>query len=205
MNMLILYYSMYGHTFGLCDAAAEGARQVPATVVTMRRVPETLPADLLEKIGAVEAASSFRQDPVADIMELADYDTVIFGSPTRYGNMCGQMRSFLDGSGPLWASNALVGKVASVMTSSGTQHGGQESTILTFIPTLLHLGYVYVGLPYSFTGQNRTDEISGCSPYGASTVAGPSNERKPTANELEGARFQGRHVATIGSRLAKVG
>jgi NAD(P)H dehydrogenase (quinone) len=205
MNMLILYYSMYGHTFALCDAAAEGARQVPGTVVTMRRVPETLPADLLDKLGATEAASSFRQDPVASVMELADYDTVIFGSPTRFGNMCGQMRAFLDGAGPLWGSNALVGKVASVMTSSATQHGGQESTILTFIPTLLHLGYVYVGLPYSFAGQNRIDEISGCSPYGASTVAGSSNERKPTANELEGARFQGRHVAMIGSRLAKVG
>ncbi len=205
MNMLILYYSMYGHTFSLCDSAAEGARQVPGTVVTMRRVPETLPQELLEKLGAVEAARSFRQDPVADVTELADYDGVIFGSPTRFGNMCGQMRSFLDGSGSLWASNALVGKVASVMTSSGTQHGGQESTILTFIPTLLHLGYVYVGLPYSFTGQNRTDEISGCSPYGASTVAGSSNERKLTSNELEGARFQGRHVAMIGSRLAKAG
>lgn len=205
MNMLIIYYSMYGHTFGLCEAAAEGARQVPGTVVTMRRVPETLPAYLLDKLGATEAAASFRQDPVADIMELADYDAIIFGSPTRYGNMCGQMRSFLDASGPLWASNALVGKVASVVTSSATQHGGQESTILTFIPTLLHLGFVYVGLPYSFAGQNRIDEISGCSPYGASTIAGSSNERKPTANELEGARFQGRHVAMIGSRLAKIG
>ena len=169
MNMLILYYSMYGHTFALCDAAAEGARQVPGTVVTMRRVPETLPADLLEKLGATEAARSFRQDPIANVMELADYDAVIFGTPTRFGNMCGQMRSFLDGSGPLWGSNALVVKVASVMTSSATQHGGQESTVLT------------------------------------STIAGSGNERKPTANELEGALFQGRHVAMIGSRLAKVG
>lgn len=205
MNMLIIYYSMYGHTFGLCEAAAEGARQVPGTAVTMRRVPETLPHDLLEKLGALEAARSFRQDEVADIMELGDYDAIIFGTPTRYGNMCAQMRAFLDGSGPLWTSNALVGKVASVMSSSGTQHGGQESTILTFIPTLLHLGFVYVGLPYSFGGQNRNDEITGCSPYGASTIAGTRGERKPTANELDGARFQGRHVAMIGARLTRIG
>lgn len=205
MNLLIIYYSMYGHTFGLCEAAAEGARQVPGTAVTMRRVPETLPQDLLEKLGALEVARGFRQDPVADVMELAEYDAVIFGTPTRYGNMCGQMRSFLDGSGPLWVGNSLVGKVASVLTSTGTQHGGQESTILTFIPTLLHLGYVYVGLPYSFSGQNSNDEIMGCSPYGASTIAGTRGERKPTPNELDGARYQGRHVAKIGSRLAKVG
>ncbi len=205
MNMLIIYYSMYGHTFSLCEAAAEGARQVPGTAVTMRRVPETLPHDLLEKLGALEAARTFRQDGVADIMELGDYDAIIFGTPTRFGNMCAQMRAFLDGAGPLWLSNALVGKVASVMSSSATQHGGQESTILTFIPTLLHLGLVYVGLPYSFGGQNRNDEITGCSPYGASTVAGTKGERKPTANELDGARFQGRHVAMIGARLAKIG
>lgn len=205
MNMLIIYYSMYGHTFSLCEAAAEGARQVPGTAVTMRRVPETLPHDLLEKLGALEAARTFRQDEVANIMELGDYDAIIFGTPTRFGNMCAQMRAFLDGAGPLWLSNALVGKVASVMSSSATQHGGQESTILTFIPTLLHLGFVYVGLPYSFGGQNRNDEITGCSPYGASTVAGTKGERKPTANELDGARFQGRHVAMIGARLAKIG
>lgn len=205
MNLLILYYSMYGHTFGMCEAAAEGARQVPGAAVTMKRVPETLSEELLQKLGALEAARTFRQDPVANVMELEDYDAVIFGTPTRYGNMCGQMRVFMDGTGPLWSKNALVGKVASVLTSTGSQHGGQESTILTFIPTLLHLGYVYVGLPYSFGGQNRNDEITGCSPYGASTVAGVSGERRPTVNELDGARFQGRHVAQIASRIAKIG
>lgn len=202
MNLLIVYYSMYGHTFALCEAASEGARQVPGVTVTMKRVPETLPDQILEKLGASEAAKMFRQDSVAEALELEDYDAVIFGTPTRFGNMCGQMRSFLDGTGPLWVKNTLVGKVASVLTSTGTQHGGQESTILTFIPTLLHLGYVYVGLPYSFTGQNRNDEITGCSPYGASTVAGAEGERRPTENELQGALFQGRHVAQIASKLA---
>jgi NAD(P)H dehydrogenase (quinone) len=168
----------------------------------LRRVPETLPQNVLEKMGAVEAQKAFSHVPVCTVEELTDADAVIFGTPTRFGNMCGQMRQFLDATGQLWAEGKLVGKVGSVFTSTATQHGGQESTILSFHTTLLHHGFVVVGLPYAFQGQMRNDEITGCSPYGASTIAGTSGERKPSENELDGARFQGQHVAAIASKLA---
>ena len=203
MKVLIVYYSMYGHIHQMAQAVAEGVRQVEGAEAVLRRVPETLPDDVLAKMGALESQKSMAHVPVCTVDELAEADAVIFGTPTRFGNMCGQMRQFLDATGQLWARGALVGKVGSVFASSNTQHGGQESTILSFHITLLHQGFVIVGLPYAFQGQMRMDEITGGSPYGASTIAGGSGERMPSANELEAARFQGRHVATITSRLAE--
>jgi NAD(P)H dehydrogenase (quinone) len=202
MKILVLFYSMYGHVYRMAEAVAEGAREVNGADVELMRVPETLPPAVLEKMGAVEPQAAFAQIPVAAPEDLALADAVIFGTPTRFGNMCGQMRQFLDATGQLWAQGKLVGKVGSVFTSTATQHGGQESTILSFHITLLHHGFVIVGLPYAFQGQMRNDEITGGSPYGASTVAGTSGERTPTENELAGARFQGRHVAAIAAKLA---
>jgi len=203
MKVLVLYYSTYGHIHQMAQAMAEGAREVAGAEVVLRRVPETLPSEVLEKMGAVQAQKAFSDVPFATVDELAQADAIIFGTPTRFGNMAGQMRQFLDATGQLWATGALVGKVGSVFTSSATQHGGQESTILTFHVTLLHHGMVVVGLPYAFQGQMRIDEITGGSPYGASTIAGGSGERMPSENELAAARFQGKHVATIASKLAK--
>lgn len=201
MKILIVYYSMYGHIYKMAEAAAEGARAVEGAEVVIRRVPETLPADVLEKMGAVATLGLQTQIPVCTVEELGEADAVIFGTPTRFGNMCGQMRQFLDSTGQLWIKGALVGKAGSVITSSNTQHGGQEATILSFHITLLHQGMVIVGLPYSFQGQMNTSEITGCSPYGASTIAGADGSRSPTENELAGARFQGEHVARIASKL----
>jgi NAD(P)H dehydrogenase (quinone) len=201
MKVLIVYYSTYGHVHKMAEAIAEGVKQVDGAEAIMRRVPETLPDEVLEKMGAVDAQKAFSQVPICTVDELASADAVIFGTPTRFGNMCGQMRQFLDATGQLWAQGALVGKVGSVFTSSATQHGGQESTILSFHITLLHHGFVVVGLPYAFQGQMRIDEITGGSPYGASTIAGGSGERMPSENELDAARFQGRHVAQIASKL----
>jgi NAD(P)H dehydrogenase (quinone) len=203
MKVLIVYYSMYGHVHRMAEAMAEGAKTVSGAEVVMRRVPETLPPDVLAQMGAVEAQKKIQHIPVATVDELAAADAIIFGTPTRFGNMCGQMRQFLDATGQLWALGALVGKVGSVFTSTATQHGGQESTLLSFHITLLHHGLVVVGLPYSFQGQMRNDEITGGSPYGASTIAGTQGERAPTENELQAARFQGAHVAAIASRLFK--
>lgn len=203
MKILIVYYSMYGHIYRMAEAVAEGVKEVKGAKVEMRRVPETLPEDALKKMGAIEAQKSFVHIPVCTVDELSSADAIIFGTPTRFGNMCGQMRQFLDATGQLWLKGALVGKVGSVFTSSATQHGGQESTILSFHTTLLHQGMVIVGLPYAFQGQMRIDEITGGSPYGASTIAGGKGERMPSENELAGARFQGKHVATIASKLAK--
>jgi NAD(P)H dehydrogenase (quinone) len=185
----------------MAEAIAEGVKQVDGAEPVMRRTPETLPDEVLEKMGAVEAQKAFSHVPVCTVDELASADAVIFGTPTRFGNMCGQMRQFLDATGQLWAQGALVGKVGSVFTSSATQHGGQESTILSFHISLLHHGFVIVGLPYAFQGQMRIDEITGGSPYGASTIAGGSGERMPSENELDAARFQGRHVARIAAKL----
>jgi NAD(P)H dehydrogenase (quinone) len=201
-KVLVVYYSMYGHVRGMADAVAEGARDVPGVEVALRRVPETLSDQALQALGALEAQKRLADVPVCTTEELAGADAIIFGTPTRYGNMCGQMRQFLDGTGQLWVRGALIGKVGSVFTSSATQHGGQESTILSFHVTLLHHGLVVVGLPYSFPGQMRIDEITGCSPYGSSTIAGGKGERLPSENELAGARFQGRHVAAIAKKLA---
>jgi NAD(P)H dehydrogenase (quinone) len=202
MKVLIVYYSMYGHVHRMAEAVAEGVREVPGAEAVPRRVPETLSEDVLEKMGALEAQKAMAHIPVCTVAELAEAEAVIFGTPTRFGNMCGQMRQFLDATGGLWAKGSLVGKVGSVFTSSGTQHGGQESTILSFHLTLLHQGMVIAGLPYSFAGQSRMDEITGGSPYGASTIAGGKGERMPSENELAGARYQGRHVATIAKKLS---
>jgi NAD(P)H dehydrogenase (quinone) len=192
---------MYGHIHRMAQAIAEGARAVPGSEVTLRRIPETLPEKTLAAMGALEAQKSMAAVAVAEVDELALADAIIIGTPTRYGNMCGQVRQFLDATGGLWVKGALVGKVGSVFTSSATQHGGQESTILSTHTTLLHHGLVIVGLPYAFAGQMRIDEVTGCSPYGASTIAGGAGERQPSENELAGARWQGRHVAAIAAKL----
>ena len=202
MKVLIVYYSMYGHIYKMAQAIAEGVLLVEGAEVELRRVPETLPEGVLEKMGATAAQKEQAQVPVCTVDELAGADAVIFGTPTRFGNMCGQMRQFLVATGKLWLSNALVGKAGSVFASSNTQHGGQESTILSFHNTLLHQGMVIVGLPYTFVGQMTMAEISGCSPYGASTIAGDGGSRLPSENELAGARFQGEHVARIAKKLA---
>jgi NAD(P)H dehydrogenase (quinone) len=201
MKVLIVYYSMYGHIHKMAQAIAEGVSSIPGAEAVLRQVPETLPKDVLEKMGALDARQSMAAIPVCTVDELAAADAVIFGTPTRFGNMCGQMRQFLDATGQLWAKGALVGKVGSVFASSNTQHGGQESTILSFHITLLHQGFIIVGLPYAFQGQMRMDEITGGSPYGASTIAGESGARMPSENELEAARYQGRHVAGIAAKL----
>jgi NAD(P)H dehydrogenase (quinone) len=201
MKVLIVYYSTYGHVHKMAEAIAEGVKEVSNSEAVMRRVPETLPGEVLEKMGAVDAQKAMTHVPICTVDELASADAVIFGTPTRFGNMCGQMRQFLDATGQLWAKGTLVGKVGSVFTSSATQHGGQESTILSFHITLLHHGFVVVGLPYAFQGQMRIDEITGGSPYGASTIAGGSGERMPSENELDAARFQGKHVAQIALKL----
>lgn len=203
MKALIVYYSMYGHIHKMAEAVAEGVREVPRAEAVLRRVPETLSEEVLKKMGALEAQKALAHIPIVTVDELPSADAIIFGTPTRFGNMCGQMRQFLDATGELWAKGALVGKVGSVFASSATQHGGQESTILSFHTTLLHQGMIVVGLPYSFQGQMRIDEITGVSPYGASTIAGGKGERMPSQNELAAARFQGKHVATIASKLAR--
>lgn len=196
-RVLVLYYSSYGHIEQMARAIAEGAASVDGTEVTVKRVPELMPKDVAEKAGV----KLDQEAPIATPEELADYDAIIFGTPTRFGNMAGQMRNFLDQTGGLWAQGKLIGKVGSVFASTATQHGGQESTILTFHPTLLHHGMVVVGLPYSCQQQMGLDEIKGGSPYGASTIAGAQGERMPSEQELEMARFQGRHVAEIAAKL----
>lgn len=203
MKILIVYYSLYGHIHQMAEAVAAGAREVSGAEVVLRRVPETLSHDILEKMGAVEAQKKLEHIPVCTVEELASADAIIFGTPTRFGNMCGQMRQFLDATGGLWFKGALIGKVGSVFTSAATQHGGQESTILNFYTNLLHHGMVIVGLPYSFQGQMRTDEVCGASPYGASTIAGTQGERMPSETELAAARFQGKHVAELAAKLSK--
>ena len=195
-KMLVVYYSAYGHIETMAYAQAEGAKLAGAEVV-VKRVPELVPEEVAKKSG-------FKLDQKAAIVtvdELPEYDAIIFGSGTRYGTVTSQLRSFIDQTGGLWAKGALVGKVGSVFTSSATQHGGQESTILGFLPTLLHLGLIVVGLPYSFQGQMGVDEIKGGSPYGASTITGGDGKRMPSAIELEAARYQGRHVAEITQAL----
>jgi NAD(P)H dehydrogenase (quinone) len=202
VKVLIVYYSLYGHVARMAHAVAEGAKGVSGAEVVVRRVPETLPPEVIEKMGAAEAQKSLSQVPVCTLDELASADAVIFGTPTRFGMMCGQMRQFLDSTGQLWMKGSLVGKVGSVFTCTGTQHGGQESTLLSFHVTLLHHGMIVVGLPYSFQGQTITSEITGGSPYGASTIAGGKGDRMPSENELAGARYQGKHVAAIAAKLA---
>lgn len=195
-KVLVLYYSTYGHIETMAEAVAEGAREAGATV-DVKRVPETVPEE-------VAKANHFKLDqkaPVATVDDLKNYDAIIFGAGTRFGTVASQMRSFIDQTGGLWFTGALVGKVGSVFTSSATQHGGQESTILGFLPTLLHHGMVVVGLPYAFQGQMGVDEIKGGSPYGASTITDGDGSRQPSEVELAGARFQGKHVATVAAKL----
>jgi len=197
-KVLVLYYSFYGHIEAMAEAVAEGARQVPGAEVVVKRVPETLSADVLKNAHA----KTDQKAPVATVDELVDYDAIIIGSGTRYGSVVSQIRSFWEQTGALWAKGSLIGKVGSVFTSSATQHGGQESTILTTWPLLAHHGLVIVGLPYSAQGQMRIDEITGGSPYGASTITGGDGKRMPTENELELARFQGKHVTEVAKKLA---
>ncbi len=201
MKILVLFYSTYGHIYELAKAVAEGAKSVSGAEVTIRRVSETLPEEILAKIGALEAQKAMADVPVAQPEELAEYDAIIFGTPTRFGNMAAQMKAYIDGTGALWAKGALVGKIGSVFTSTATQHGGQESTILSFHTVLLHHGMLIAGLPYSFAGQSTMAEISGGSPYGASTITGADGSRMPSSNELDGARFQGKHVATMAAKM----
>ena len=196
-KVLVLYYSSWGHMEQMANAAAEGARAAGAEV-TVKRVPELTP---------IEVAKQFHYKldqaaPIADPNELADYDAIVFGTPTRYGMMAAQMKNFLDQTGGLWAKGALVGKVGSTMSSSATQHGGQESTNLSFHTVLLHHGMVVVGLPYAFQGQMGVEEVKGGTPYGASTIAGGDGSRQPSAVELDAARFQGEHVAKIAAKLS---
>ncbi|MDD5094417.1 MAG: NAD(P)H:quinone oxidoreductase [Dehalococcoidia bacterium] len=201
MKAKIIFYSMYGHIYTMAEAVAEGVREVEGATAELLQVPEIIPDAILEKSGAMKARQAFAHIPIATPNDLVDADAIIFGTPTRFGNMCAQMRNFLDQTGGLWAKNALVGKVGSVFTSSATQHGGQETTITSFHTTLLHLGMVIVGLPYSEDRQKTMAEISGGSPYGASTIAGGDGSRKPSENELAMARFQGRYVAGIAKKL----
>lgn len=197
-RVLILYYSMYGHVETMAKAVADGARSVAGTEITIKRVPELMPEDVARKAGAkLEQAA-----PIATVDELPNYDAIIFGTPTRFGNMCAQMRNFLDQTGRLWMKGGLVGKVGSVFTSTATQHGGQETTITSFHTTLLHHGMIVVGVPYSCQELLNMGEITGGSPYGAGTLAGGDGSRTPTENELTIARFQGAHVAKVAAKLA---
>lgn len=202
MKILIVYYSLFGHVHALAEAAAEGVNTVDGTEAVLRRIPETLTPEIIKKMGAEEAQKKMASTPVCTIDELGEVDAIIFGTPTRFGNMCGQMKQFLDAVGQLWVRGALIGKPGAFIASSNTQHGGQESTILTAHVTLLHLGMIVVGLPYSFTEQSLTEQISGCSPYGASTIAGGDGSRMPSSIEVSGARYQGRYIAEIANKLA---
>lgn len=198
-KVLVLYYSSYGHVEQMANAVAEGARGVAGAEVTLKRVPELVSHEVAEK-------SHYKMEqaaPVANPDELADYDAIIFGTPTRYGNMAAQMKNFIDQTGALWFQDKLVGKVGSVFTSTASQHGGQETTITSFQSVLFHLGMIVVGLPYSFKGMLTLDAVHGGTPYGASTMAGGDGSRQPTQVELDGARFQGRHVAETAAALVK--
>ena len=202
MKLLVLFYSAYGHVYKMAEAEAEGARSVPGVEVDLMQVAETLPVEVQEKTGVAQARKSFAHVPIASVGDLEKADAILFGTPTRFGNMAAPMRTFLDGTGGLWIKGALVGKVGGVFTSTATQHGGQESTILSFHTTLLHQGMVVAGLPYAFQGQTRIDELTGGSPYGASTIAGGKGERMPSETELAGARAQGKYVAQLALGLA---
>ena len=198
-RILVLYYSAYGHIEIMARAVAEGAREAGATV-DVKRVPELVPEEVAKAAGM--KLEEHHEAPAASPGELGDYDAIIVGTPTRFGNMAAQMRNFWDQTGALWGKGALIGKVGSVFTSTASQHGGQETTLLSVQTTLLHHGMVIVGLPYSFTGNVIMSEVSGGTPYGASTIAGPDGSRMPSENELAGARFQGKHVAEIARKLA---
>jgi len=198
-KILVLYYSSYGHTEAMANAVAEGARGIAGVEVAVKRVAEITPREIAEK-------SHYKLDqaaPVATVDELPDYDAIVFGTPTRYGNMAAQMKNFIDQTGGLWFGDKLVGKVGSVFTSTATQHGGQETTLTSFHTVLFHLGMIVVGLPYTFKGMMRLDEVTGGSPYGATTIAGGDGSRQPSDTELDGARHQGRHVAEVTAALVR--
>ena len=197
-KVLVLYYSMYGHIETMAQAVAEGARSVEGTEVTIKRVPDLVPEDVARKAGAKLDQAA----PIATVDELPNYDAIVFGTPTRFGNMCAQMRNFLDQTGRLWMNGNLIGKVGSVFTSTATQHGGQETTITSFHSTLLHQGMIIVGVPYSCQELMNMSEITGGSPYGGGTLAGGDGHRQPSENELKIARFQGAHVAKIAKENA---
>jgi NAD(P)H dehydrogenase (quinone) len=201
MKILVLFYSMYGHIYLMAEAIAEGVKSVSDVNVDIYQVPELVPDEVLAKAGAKDAKKAFAHIPIAKPEILGDYDAVIFGTPTRFGNMTAQMRSFLDQTGEIWMKGALVGKIGSVFTSTGTQHGGQETTITSFHTTLLHHGMIIVGVPYAEQRLLVMTEITGGSPYGASTLAGHDGSRKPSENELAIARYQGKHVAEITKAL----
>jgi NAD(P)H dehydrogenase (quinone) len=203
MKIQIVFYSMYGHIYRMAEAVAEGARSVSGAEVTLYQVPELVPEEALERTGAKQARSAFQHVPYATPSQLPEADAIIFGTPTRFGNMCAQMRNFLDQTGQLWAQGALIGKVGSVFVSTATQNGGQETTITSFHTTLLHHGMVIVGVPYSCQDLFFMDAVKGGSPYGAGTMAGPTGARLPTDKELSIARFQGKHVAEITSKLVR--
>lgn len=202
MKVYVIFHSIYGHIYKMSQAIAEGVDEVEGVEAIVKRVPETLSDEILAKMGATESQAMMADVPVAKVSDLEDADGVIFGTPTRYGSATAQMRAFMDATGGLWAKNTLVGKVGSVFTSSATQHGGQESTILGFHVTLLHHGMIIAGLPYSWEGQKAMDEITGGSPYGISTIAGGQGERMPSENELAGARFQGKYVAELVKKVS---
>jgi NAD(P)H:quinone oxidoreductase type IV len=199
----IVFYSMYGHIYKMAEAVAAGAREAPDTEVSVYQVAELAPEEVLEQSGAKAARAAFAHIPVAKPDQLAQADAVIFGAPTRFGNMCAQMRNFLDQTGGLWMNGGLIGKIGSVFTSTASQHGGQETTITSFHSTLLHQGMVIVGVPYSEQRLLRMDELTGGTPYGASTITGADGSRQPSENELAIARFQGKHVATIAGQLRR--
>lgn len=203
MNIQVIFYSMYGHVYRLGEAVAAGASQVDGADVKLFQVPELVPDDVLQKSGAKAARKAFAHVSVAKVEDLAKADALIFGSPTRYGMMCAQMRNFLDQTGGLWMKGSLVGKVSSVFVSTASQHGGQETTITSFYPTLLHLGMIIVGVPYAETRLLEMKEVSGGTPYGATTMAGLDGSRQPSENELQIARYQGRHVAEITKALLR--
>lgn len=201
VKILVLFYSTYGHCLAMAKSAVEGAKSVEGAQVTLKRVRETLPDEVLEKMGAKQAQEAFKDIPIAEPNELPEYDGIIFISPTRFGMMTAQMKTFLDATGGLWFQGKLVGKVGSVMTSTATQHGGQESTILSFHTVLLHHGMTIVGLPPSWGKQGGVEEVKGCSYYGASTIAHTDGSRMPSHVELDGAKFQGKHVTEVAKKL----
>lgn len=201
MKVYVVFYSMYGHIHSMAQAVAEGAKSVPGAEVSLFQVAELVPDGVLEKMGAKQARAGFAAVPFIEPSQLAEADAIIFGTPTRFGNMCAQMRNFLDQTGGLWAKGALIGKVGSVFTSTGTQHGGQETTLTSFHTTLFHHGMIVVGVPYSCPELVNMKEITGGTPYGASTLAGADGSRQPSANELAIARFQGKHVAEVAKKL----
>jgi NAD(P)H dehydrogenase (quinone) len=201
IRVQVIFYSMYGHVYRMAEAVVEGAKQVPGAEVSLYQVPEIIPDDILEKYGAKAARAAFAKVPGAKVDQLSAAHAIIFGTPTRFGNMAAQMRNFLDQTGQLWAKGALIGKIGSVFASTATQHGGQETTITSFHTTLLHHGMILVGVPYSESGLSHMDNITGGTPYGATTLAGTDGSRQPSENELKIARYQGKHVAEIASKL----